>query len=37
MSNKKVAQGFVISKNSPILVLQKQTRESYDRHGKNTN
>ena len=28
---------FVISENSLILVLQKQTREFNDRHDKNTN
>ena len=33
----KVAQDFSMSKNSLILVLQKQTRESDDKHDKDTN
>ena len=33
----RAAQDFAMSKNSLILVLQKQTRESDDRHGKDTN
>ena len=37
LSNKKNAQDFAMSKNSLILVSQKQTRESNDRHDKDTN
>jgi len=33
----KVAQDFAMSEFSLILVLQKKTRESDDRYGKDTN